>query len=235
MGTFAPILWLMLRRPHAVMAASVVLYVAARHFEWNLPAYPAGSWYFNPFCWQLLFVFGAWCALGGAAEAKARLQSKVFVIVGAAYLLLALVMTFAGRFEEFGDLFPRWLYDAFNPNDKTNLAPYRFVHFVVIAYLVTRFLPKTWPGLEWKVFDPMIKSGQQSLEVFCVGVFLSFVAHFMLTMSSGSLMVQVGVSVVGIAALTAVAYYRDWSKKQDKPPTRAKPAPAQVAPGSGVA
>jgi hypothetical protein len=32
-------------------------------------------------------------------------------------------MTMAGRFESFGALFPRWLYDAFNPNDKTFLAP----------------------------------------------------------------------------------------------------------------
>jgi hypothetical protein len=31
----------------------------------NVPAYPSGGWYFNPFAWQLLFVFGAWCAIGG--------------------------------------------------------------------------------------------------------------------------------------------------------------------------
>ncbi len=206
----------------------------ARYFDWNLPAYPAGTWYFNPFCWQLLFVFGAWCALGGAAEVKARLQSKAFVYAGAAYLAFALVMTFAGKFDDFGDMLPRWLYDTFNPNDKTNLAPYRFVHFAVIAFLVTRFLPKTWPGLEWKIFDPMIKSGQQSLEVFCVGVFLSFVAQFLLTLSSGSLLVQIALSVGGIAILSLVAYYRNWSKKQDKPATRAKPAAAQAAPGSSA-
>ncbi|MGP8119273.1 MAG: OpgC domain-containing protein [Xanthobacteraceae bacterium] len=234
MGTFPPVLWLMLRRPHAVMVASLVLYGVARYFDWNLPAYPAGTWYFNPFCWQLLFVFGAWCALGGAAEVKARLQSKAFVYAGAAYLAFALVMTFAGKFDDFGDMLPRWLYDTFNPNDKTNLAPYRFVHFAVIAFLVTRFLPKTWPGLEWKIFDPMIKSGQQSLEVFCVGVFLSFVAQFLLTLSSGSLLVQIALSVGGIAILSLVAYYRNWSKKQDKPATRAKPAAAQAAPGSSA-
>jgi hypothetical protein len=232
MGTFPPVLWLMLRRPHEVMAASLVLYGVARYFDWNLAAYPAGTWYFNPFCWQLLFVFGAWCALGGAALVKASLQSKAFVYAGVAYLVFALVMTFAGKFDDFGDMLPRWLYDAFNPNDKTNLAPYRFVHFAVIAFLVTRFLPKTWPGLEWKIFDPMVKSGQQSLEVFCVGVFLSFVAQFLLTLSSGSLLVQIALSVGGIAVLSLVAYYRNWSKKQDKPPTRAKPAAAQAAPGS---
>ena len=40
----------------------------ALQFGWNLPAYPEGRWYFNPFAWQLLFVFGAWCAIGGAVR-----------------------------------------------------------------------------------------------------------------------------------------------------------------------
>ena len=37
--------------------------------------------------------------------------------------------------------------------------------------------------------------GQQSLAVFCVGVFLSFVGHFELSLSSGSLFAQMFVSV----------------------------------------
>ncbi|HEY3794868.1 MAG TPA: OpgC domain-containing protein, partial [Bradyrhizobium sp.] len=121
-----------------------------------------------------------------------------------------------------------WLFATFNPNDKTNLAPYRFLHFVVIVILVIRFVPKDWPGLEWKMFDPLVVCGQQSLAVFCVGVFLSFVGHFELMMSSGSLFAQIFVSVTGIAIMTIVAYYISWSKRQDKPPkpTAAKPAVA---------
>jgi hypothetical protein len=135
------------------------------------------------------------------------------------------VMTMAGKFPEFGALFPRWLFDTFNPNDKTDLAPYRFLHFVVIVIMVIRFIPKDWPALEWRVLDPLIVCGQQSLAVFCVGVFLSFVGHFELMMSSGSLFAQIFVSVTGIAIMTVVAYYISWSKKQDKPP----PKPAAIA------
>jgi hypothetical protein len=92
--------------------------------------------------------------------------------------------------------------------------------------LVIRFVPKDWPGLEWKMFDPVIVCGQQSLAVFCVGVFLSFVGHFELMMSSGSLLAQIFVSVAGIAIMTIVAYYISWSKKQDKPLPKAAPAKA---------
>jgi hypothetical protein len=136
-------------------------------------------------------------------------------------------MTMAGRFPEFGALFPQWLYDAFNPNDKTNLAPYRVLHFVIIAFFVTRFISKDWVGLQWRIFEPVIKCGQQSLAVFCVGVFLSFVAHFTLLMSSGSLLAQIVVSIAGIVMMTVVAYYISWSKKQDKP--LPKPAPTTAA------
>ncbi|GAA0005408.1 hypothetical protein BRDID11002_54110 [Bradyrhizobium diazoefficiens] len=64
------------------------------------------------------------------------------------------------------------------------------------------------------MFDPLIVCGQQSLAVFCVGVFLSFVGHFELSMSSGSLFAQLFVSIAGIAIMTTVAYYISWSKRQ---------------------
>ncbi len=230
MGLFPPVLWLLLRKPDLTMLGSLLLYLAARQYGWNLSAYPVGTWYFNPFCWQLLFVFGAWFALGGALESRAVIQSRYLLIAGTAYLVFALVMTMAGRFEDFGALFPKWLYDAFNPNDKTNLAPYRVLHFVVIAFFVTRFVRKDWRGLEWKIFDPLVKCGQQSLQVFCVGVFLSFVAHFILSMSYGSIWAQLGVSIGGLAILTAVAYYGNWSKKQDKPSARTAPTVAPAKP-----
>jgi hypothetical protein len=259
MASFLPVLWLMLRKPDLTMAGSLALYLAARQFQWNLPSFPDGSWYFNPFCWQLLFVFGAWLALGGASafsseslprtrsgvktgsrqenasnqesrapfrfhrnengsgERRSIQKSRILLYFGIAYLAFALVMTMAGRFPAFGNMFPTWLFDAFNPNDKTNLAPYRVLHFIVMASLVTRFVSKDWRGLEWQIFKPIITCGRQSLAVFCVGVFLSFVGHLALTTSSGSLMAQFIVSAAGIAIMTLIATYISWSKQQDDP------------------
>lgn len=231
MGLFPPVLWFMLRKPDLTMVLSIILWLTARHFGLNLNAYPAGQWYFNPYCWQVLFVFGAWCAMGGARRSMTLINSPITLWLCVGYLLFALVMTMAGRFPGLAALFPEWLFSAFNPNDKTNLAPYRFIHFVVIVIMVIRFVPKDWPGLEWKIFDPVIVCGQQSLAVFCVGVFLSFVGHFELSMSSGSVFAQLFVSIAGIAIMTTVAYYISWSKRQDKPlkPPPAKPAATPAA------
>ena len=142
-------------------------------------------------------------------------MSNITLYLCIAYLTFALIMTFAGRFSDFGAMLPNWLYSSFNPNDKTFYAPYRLIHFAVLAIMVVRFIPKNTPVLEWKVFDPAIVCGQQSLAVFCVGVFLSFVGHFELSMSSGSLFAQIFVSVTGIAIMTLIAYYVSWSKQQD--------------------
>lgn len=214
---FPPVLWLMLRKPDFALAGSVALYFAARAFDWNLRSVPDGNWYFNPFCWQLLFVLGAWFALGGVDKCRALLRSSLVLYVAIPYLLFALAVTMAGRFPELGDLLPAWLLDAFHPNDRENLAPYRVLHLLAAALIVTRFMPKDWPGLEWPAFRPLIVCGQQSLAVFCLGVFLSFAAHFALLLSWGSLLAQFLVSAGGLAIMTLAAYYISWSKRQDDP------------------
>ena len=60
------ILWLMKWRADVTLALSVALYAVTWQYDLYLSAYPNGFWAFNPLAWQLLFVFGAWCALGGA-------------------------------------------------------------------------------------------------------------------------------------------------------------------------
>jgi hypothetical protein len=211
-----PVLWILLRSPALAMLGSIALYAAARQFGWNLRSFPDGSWYFNPFCWQLLFVSGGWLALGGARRIRRAFNFPVLHCVGIAYLCFALAMTMAGRFPQFGEIFPTWLVEAFNPNGRINLAPYRVLHFIVLAFLVTSVVSKHWRGAEWQIFKPVIKCGQHSLAVFCVGVFLSFAAHFILIISSDSVLMQVFVSVAGIAIMTLVAYTISWSREQDK-------------------
>ena len=182
---FPPVLWLMLRKPDLALAGSAALYFAARAFDWNLRSLPDGNWYFNPFCWQLLFVLGAWFALGGLERCRSLLKSSILFDLAIAYLLFALVMTMAGRFPEFGKCSRHGCSTPSIRTTGTNLAPYRVLHFVVAALIVTRFVPKDWPGLEWQIFRPLIVCGQQSLAVFCLGVFLSFAGHFALLVELG--------------------------------------------------
>ena len=216
MGAYPPVLWLMLRHRNWALAGSLLLYFAARFLHWNLPSYPSGDWFFNPFTWQLLFVLGAWLAAGGARTVRPIVTARIPLVLSAAFLLFALVATLATLIPELDAPIVSDLTQAFRPNDKTNLAPYRILHLLALALLVVRFIPFDWSGLGWPVFRPVIKCGQQSLEVFCVGVFLSFVAHFVLETTSNSFHVQMLVGAAGLSIMTGVAYYRSWSKKIDR-------------------
>src|SRR5207342_787497 len=71
MAFFPVILFGILRRPILTLAASAIFYLAAREYDWNLSSFPDGRWYFNPFCWQLLFVLGAWLPVSGPKQIRA--------------------------------------------------------------------------------------------------------------------------------------------------------------------
>jgi hypothetical protein len=217
MGSFPPILRLMLKHRNWIMFGSVLLYFSARQFGWNLPSYPSGVWYFNPFAWQLLFVLGAWLALGGAEALNFLVRSRLVIWAGVIYLLFAAAMTLAAFLPELPAIIPRRLFEAFNPNDKTNLAPYRFLHLAVLIIVVVHFLPIDAPGLQAAIWRPLVKCGQQSLEVFCVGIYLSFIAYFILETTSDGILAQLLVGAGGLSIMTAVAYYRSWSKQAEKP------------------
>ncbi|MBR0839642.1 OpgC domain-containing protein [Bradyrhizobium liaoningense] len=216
MAAFPVVLWFMLRWRNAVMIGSLALYLAARHYGWNLPSYPAGVWYFNPFTWQLLFVFGAWLALGGAAASRWLLSSRALLVLSGGFLLFALAMTLAERIPGLREYVPDGLAAVFIPNDKTNLAPYRVVHLASLALIVVSLIPIDWPGLKSRFLQPLIRCGQQSLSVFCVGLFLSFVAHFVIESGSEGFWAQMLVGAAGLWIMTIVAYYRTWSKDVDR-------------------
>ena len=125
-------------------------------------------------------------------------------------------MTLAGHLPELQGIFPRVLFEAFNPNDKTNLAPYRFLHLAILIIVGARLIPIDAPGLQAAIWRPLVKCGQQSLEVFCVGIYLSFIASLILQRTSDGVFAQLLVGTGGLAIMTAVAYYRSWSKRVEK-------------------
>jgi hypothetical protein len=227
MAFFPFVLFGMMRRPNLTMAGSMALYGVARYLDWNLSAYPDGRWYFNPFCWQLLFVLGAWLALSGAKVMRAihALQKlSILRIAALLYLLFALTVTLAGKFPQLAAMIPEPLLDTFLPNDKENIAPYRVLHFLALAFLVSYLVPRDWRGFQWPALQPLIKCGEEWLPVFCAGVFLSFAGHFILITGPDSFVMQVLVSIGGIAAMTGVAYYVSWSRRQDQKPAFSRSA-----------
>lgn len=229
LGTFTPALWLLLRLPSVALAVSAVIYGLMWQFDVNLPAYPNGTWAFNPFAWQLLFVLGAWCALGGAQRLAEWVHSPFMRGLAIAYLLFSFYITMGWYFPRLGNTVPKLVADLMYPIDKQNLDVLRIAHFLSLAVVTVWLVPKDWPALKSAVFRPAIICGQHSLEIFCLGVFLSFAGHFVFTSLSDRLFVQIIVSILGIAIMVGVAHLLSWYKRIER--RGSGPRPPAVKPG----
>jgi hypothetical protein len=230
---FPPALAMLLWQPAFALAGSALLYVLTWTFDWNLPAYPNGVWFFNPFAWQLLFVFGAWCALGGAKRLAPVLQSRTVLAVAIAYLAFAFVIALTWYIEPLGRLVPNWLSEWMYPIDKTNLDVLRFAHFLALAAVTVRFVPRDWPGLKSPILQPAIRCGQHSLEIFCLGVFLAFAGQFVISEYSGGPLIQIAISFTGIIIMIGTANLISWYKVIEgrSPGSRVKQPDADLAGG----
>jgi hypothetical protein len=230
---FPPALALLMWQPAFALAASALLYVLTWTFDWNLPAYPNGVWFFNPFAWQLLFVFGAWCALGGAKRLAPVLQSRTILAIAIAYLAFAFVIALTWYIEPLGRLVPNWLSEWMYPIDKTNLDVLRFAHFLALAAVTVRFVPRDWPGLKSPILQPAIRCGQHSLEIFCLGVFLAFAGQFVISEYSGGPLIQIAISFTGIMIMIGTANLISWYKVIEgrSPTSRVKQPDADLAGG----
>jgi hypothetical protein len=224
---FPPILWLLRLQSTVALAASALLYALTWRFNWNLPSYPSGHWYFNPFAWQLLFVFGAWCALGGAERLEGVVHSRVTLVIALAYLVFAFLITLTWQVPGADQFVPSWMEEVIYPIDKVNLDVLRFAHFLALAVVTVHFVPSDWPILKSVWLWPAIICGQHSLEIFCLGVFLSFAAHIAMTEVSGALWMQVLASALGIVVMIAAAGLLTWYKKAEgrHPGSRPKKTP----------
>jgi hypothetical protein len=230
LGAFPPMLWLLLRNATVALAVSVGLYGVVWWFDLNFPAYPNGTWVFNPMAWQLLFVFGAWCALGGAERVVPLARSRPVFWLAIVYLAFAFVITMTWYFPRLAVYVPRWFSEWMYPIDKTNLDVLRFAHFLALATLTLRYIPRDWAALTKPVMRPAILCGQHSLEIFCLGVFLSFVGHFAMVEISDGIAMQVLISVLGIVAMVATATLITWYKNIE-----GKKAPRPASPNADLA
>jgi hypothetical protein len=202
-------LWGLIKLPRWTLLGSAVLYVLARNFDWNLPSFPGGKWYFNPFAWQLLFVFGVWCGLNRATEIAALIRSRTVLALAIAWIVFSFLIVMSWHVPLLESLIPKPLMHVIYPIDKSDLDMFRLIHFLALAVLFVRYVPRDWPMLHSRILRPLILCGQHSLPIFCLGVFLSFAAHWFLVQIEGDVPAQIMVSVVGIMAMVAAAWLLD--------------------------
>jgi hypothetical protein len=150
-----------------------------------------------------------------------------------AYLIFAFVITLTWYIEPLGRLVPNWLSEWMYPIDKTNLDVLRFAHFLALATVTVRFIPRDWAGLKSPILRPAIICGQHSLEIFCLGVFLAFAGQFIISEYSGGPLTQIAISLIGIMIMIGTASLISWYKVIEgrSPGSRVKSPDADLAGG----
>jgi hypothetical protein len=213
---FPGLLWLLTRNAAVALAASLLLYLLAQAFGWNLPAWPQGEWFFNPLAWQALFVFGAWYVYEGADRLRTIVQSRAALLLAMLYLAFSLAVALSWQFKALEGFMPDALSKLIYPIDKSNLSPLRLLHFLALAIVVVRLTSREWRGLMKLWMRAMIRCGENSLAMYCFGVLLSFMGHVVLVELCGTIGMQVAVSIAGIALMIAAATLMTWTSQLDR-------------------
>jgi hypothetical protein len=146
-------------------------------------------------------------------------------LLALAYVVLAFATTMTWHIPSLARFMPKIVADLIYPIDKTNLDILRFIHFLALAVITVRLIPRGWPGLESPLLRPAILCGQHSLEIFCLGVFLSFTGHFFLMEISDRVWVQFAVTLAGIIIMVAVAALMRWYRSIERRPGPRPPRP----------
>ena len=101
--------------------------------------------------------------------------------------------------------------------DKTGLHPFRLLSILSLAWLTTRSVPSDAAWLRSRLAAPLVLLGQNSLPVFCSGIFLGFLARLGLEAHEGAAM-QIAVNLLGALAMVAVAGLAAWYRGKGRAP-----------------
>lgn len=224
MGILPSFVWGMLLLPgfallwarvgHVAILAPLALYLLVQLSGWHIPGVE-----FDPLAWQVLFLGGAWLGRRALLQGRALALPVRWDRLLTASCVALLAVGVATRAALYGSLpeFGLWAAPFAEPawfNYKATLPLLALLHALALAWLVARHVPRdaAWmhrAGAAW-----LAVIGRHSLEVFCLGLFLSWGATQLLALAPGSWAVDLGMTIGGALALGAWARWLDGRGKR---------------------
>ncbi len=233
LATFPLILILLERSRFLPILLSGIVYGLTLRHGWAFHTRPSHDvWFFNPLAWQFLFVIGATAGhdqiSGRPPFPTKRWMGRVGIAVALCFAAINFSWTLHWIYDPFPPLFAKalWPYSL----DKTNLAPLRLLSFLFVAVATVHFVRPDSAFLHSRWARPVIMCGQQSLYIFCLGILLSVLGHFLLAEYSGGFVTQVAVNVVGLGAMIGMAALLEWFRAASRRPRPAHSSSIPVTP-----
>jgi hypothetical protein len=193
--------WLWGRVGEWAIALPLGVYALVQVAGWHVPGVE-----FDPLAWQVLFLGGAWLGrralLRGRALALPPRWDRA-VTAGAVAVLAAGLGTrvaLHGALPEIG-LWAAPFAEPWWVTEKATLPVTALVHALALAWLVARFVPRDAGWMRGVVGEWLAAIGRRSLEVFCLGLFLSWGATQVLALAPGSWALDLGLTAAGALLL----------------------------------
>jgi hypothetical protein len=215
LGVFPLVLLLLERCLLLPVVLSGAIYLLTLHFGWQPHSYPDNEgWYFNPLAWQFLFVIGATAGYSRYSRrvfpAQTSWLPKLAIVITVAIAIISISWTIHGAY----DAFPGLLLRELSPlvEDKSNLAPLRLVSFLALVVTTAHFVDHNSRFLRWRIAQLIIRCGQHSLQVFCLGIVLSVLGYILLTFFHDNILTQLAIDLAGIVLMIGTAALLTWYK-----------------------
>jgi hypothetical protein len=204
----APLIALIHRSaPNWLVPLSLAVYFSALVFKLTVPTWPTeGQWFFNPLCWQAVFVLGFAMSRergpGGWIKAHishVRLLALPIVIVGTLMVLFRWWPD-PTRMPE-----PKLLFI----NGKTFVTPIRLIQFLALVAVCSVLYPYIVKAVP-RLVEFLSMLGRNSLQVFCAGSVLSLAGQIVRFYFRGGFFVDTILVATGIVLLGITAWLAEW-------------------------
>ena len=217
-----PMVWA-LSRIHVALAIgfSVSLYLAASIYGWELTADPltGRTWYFNPFCWQLVFFTGFALSSGWLPIPRPHRGLIALCLIYAVFCYPLENRFGYSRLPWFAEFREDWKPLL----SKGHEGILRYLHFLAMAYLVSSFMRTRQHWLQSKPAQLIIGMGQQSLPIFMFGTCLACIGGMLLDGTHADLTDSASVNVAGLGLMLLMSKFLHWLDR--KPWKNPSPSP----------
>ncbi|MBU6354562.1 MAG: OpgC domain-containing protein [Cyanobacteria bacterium REEB498] len=198
--------WLWGRVGERAILLPLGVYALVQVTGWHVPGWGMAGVEFDPLAWQVLFLGGAWLGRRALLRGRALGLPPVWDRAVTAVAAAVLVVGVATRVALYGaePAFALWAAPFAMPAwlvEKAGLPLPALVHALSLAWLVARFVPRDAAWMRGAVGEWLAAIGRKSLEVFCLGLFLSWGATHLLALAPASWVVDLGLTAGGMAAL----------------------------------
>ena len=206
-----PLIYFAIRRSAwlAIGLSAAVWGLAAIDHGLDLPNWlDSNGWYFDPFAWQFLFTIGALLSVAVARGKGALPRHNWLLWLCGAYLVFAFFEAAPWHDWSMPDLRPIGM----NFPDKSRLNALRIADVLALFYaLMSSSVVRRVAGSRW--LRPVDLCGRHSLEVFSASCLVALFARLLFRAYGVGVAMEVGVNVVGLGTMCAVAWWLEQGKR----------------------